>query len=306
MVPLDGSAFAERALAYGVGLAKASGGELLLIRVVVPPRYPAEYRHEGWLRAMAEAECYLDGLVGRPVSDVTVKAATYYGDPAIAIVNEVSRRPVDLLVMSTHGRAGLGGGLYGSVAEQVFRHLDVPALIVPPECRAVWPVDRRLRILVPLDGSELAAEVLPPARDLAGVLDAELRFLRVVAPPTFKHVEGYPDLGGVPRHVAVGEAKSYLETLAANVNAEGPTVTTEVVESTDIASTIAGAAPAAHTDVIAMATHGRSGVARLVMGTVAAGTIQRATVPILLVRPSPMHRPLVPPQIIKSAPGVRG
>jgi nucleotide-binding universal stress UspA family protein len=305
MVPLDGSLLAERALPYAQALAKASRGDIVVVRVVAPPRFPAEYHHLGQTNEMAEAQAYLATIVARMGPDVSIKAETYFDDPAMAIVNEVHRRPMDLLVMSTHGRAGLGGLIYGSVAEQVFRHLEIPALILPPGCSRVWPVDRRPRILVPLDGSDLASDVLPSARTLAGVLDAELRFLRIVAPPTFKHVEGYPDLVRVPRGADVGEAQSYLETIAANVPADGPIVTTEVVESTNPASTIATVAEENAADVIAMSTHGRSGIARLVMGSVAAGTIQRAAVPILLVRPTAMRHPMAQPQIIKSGPGIR-
>lgn len=289
MVPLDGSLLAERALPYARALAKAGGGEIVVVRVVAPPRFQSEYHRLGRTNAMAEAEAYLATIVARLEPDVTIRPETYFDDPAMAIVNEVHRRPVDVLVMSTHGRAGLGGLIYGSVAEQVFRHIAIPALIVPPNCSQEWPVGRRPRILVPLDGSDLVAEVIPSARELAEVLDAELRLLRIVA----------------PRGVDVGEAESYLETVAVNLRAEGQTVSTEVVESTNPASVIANAAEENDADVIAMSTHGRSGVARLVMGSVAAGTIQKATVPILLARPVAMRHPLAQPQMIKSAPGVR-
>jgi nucleotide-binding universal stress UspA family protein len=305
MVPLDGSALSERALPYAQALAKASRGNIVAVRVVAPSRFPSEYHRLGRTNAMAEAEAYLATIVACLGPDATIRGETYFDDPAMVILNEVHRRPVDVLVMSTHGQAGLGGLIYGSVAEQVFRHVAIPVLIVPPMCSREWPVDHRPRILVPLDGSDLAAEALPPARDLAGVLDAELRLLRIVASPTFKHVAGYPDLVAVPQGVKVGEAESYLETVAVNLRAEGQTVTTEVVESTNPATTIATVAEETRAHVIAMSTHGRSGVARLVMGSVAAGTIQKATVPILLVRPVAMHHPLAQPQIIKSAPRVR-
>jgi len=305
LVPLDGSPLAERALPYANALARASQGEVVVVRAVAPPRFPSEYHSSGRASAIAEAEEYLATIAARLGPGATIKRKTYYDDPAMAIVNEVQQHSVDLLVMSTHGRAGVSGLLYGSVAEHVFRHVAIPALIVPPGCSRTWPIERRLRVLVPLDGSELATAILPPARQLADVLGAEIRLLRIVAPPTFKHVEGYPDLIGVPHGADVGEAESYLETIAATFRADGQAVTTEVVDGTAAASTIADVAEQDDVDVIAMSTHGRGGVARLVMGSVAAGTIQRATTPILLLRPEAMHHPMAQPQIIKAAPGVR-
>jgi nucleotide-binding universal stress UspA family protein len=304
LVPLDGSELAERALPYAGALAKASGGTIIVMRVVPPFRFLAENLSDRRTRAMNEAGVYLRAIVARMEANVPIRAETYYDDPATAIATEVHRRPIDVLVMSTLGHTGPRGGIFGGVAEQVFRQMEIPALIVPPECIATWPVGRPRRILVPLDGSDLAAEVLDPAHDLAAVLGAELRLLRVVTPLPVDLVEGSPEPVGVSRRSGVAEATNYLAMTAAGLPTGGPTVMTRVVEGPNPVAAIASVAAEDAIDVIAMATHGRSGVTGWAMASVAAGTIQKATVPILLVRPRALGRATPQLQTIKSAPRI--
>jgi nucleotide-binding universal stress UspA family protein len=304
LVPLDGSELAKRALPYAGALAKVSGGTIVVMRVVPPFRFLAENLSDRRTRAINEAEVYLRTIVAQMEANVPIRAETYYDDPATAIATEVHRRPIDLLVMSTLGHTGPSGGIYGGVAEQVFRQMEIPALIVPPESVATWPVGRPRRILVPLDGSDLAAEVLGPACDLVTLLGAELRLLRVVTPPPVDLVEGPPEPAGVSGRSGVAEATNYLAATAAGLPTGGSMVMTRVVEDPNPAATIASVAAEDAVDVIAMATHGRSGVTGWAMASVAAGTIQKATVPILLVRPRALGRATPQLQTTKSAPRV--
>ena len=84
--------------------------------------------------------------------------------------------------MSTHGHGGLGRWLYGSVADEVLRRVPVPVLLVSAVCAQTWAQDQPLRVVAPLDGSDLAEEALGPARDLAATLGNELLLLGVVEP----------------------------------------------------------------------------------------------------------------------------
>ncbi len=142
LVPLDGSALAERALEPAIRLARQFGGEITLLRVVVPepvlvalpglsPRpydvYDAELR-----RDQEEAGAYLSGLkLQWHGAGVAIHAEVLSGTPAEMIVDVAQGRAVDLIVMSTHGRSGVNRLLYGSVAEAVLRGAHLPILLIP-------------------------------------------------------------------------------------------------------------------------------------------------------------------------------
>ena len=102
----------------------------------------------------------------------------YYDNPVHAILDAAERQHVDLIVMSTHGRGGLSRMLYGSVADQILRRASVPVLLVPSIVEHAWPTLGPRRILVPLDGSEFAAEALQAAELLTETLGADLTLLR--------------------------------------------------------------------------------------------------------------------------------
>jgi nucleotide-binding universal stress UspA family protein len=175
--------------------------------------------------------------------------------------------------------------VYGSVADDILRRADVPVLLIPPTIDHTWPTDRPLTILVPLDGSELAEEALRSAELLADLPGARLHLLRVIEPPP------YPLAGEGDVYVPIDDeaerasASAYLDDLAARLTRGGTQVTCEVATGLPV-TVIPRVAGACTADVIAMATHGRGGLARLVLGSVATGTLQRTHVPLLLIRPS--------------------
>ena len=149
LVPLDGSQLAEQALSPAVRLAERFGSQLLLLRVVVaervlpslpllalrPEYHPATLDNP----LVQEAEAYLAGL-RLPVMGVPVERQVLCGAPPELIMAVAAERGVDLIVMSTHGRAGLLRLLYGSVAEAVLRGATVPVLLVPSRACTPLPV----------------------------------------------------------------------------------------------------------------------------------------------------------------------
>src|SRR6185437_5734668 len=155
LVPLDGSNLAERALPYARVLAVASGAKLVLLRALEPSSISGPPVAEDGDKPMADAEAYLAGLFPGPNEASPVVTSVFRGDPGETILEEIRSRDVDLVVMSTHGRSGLSRAIYGSVAERVCHDATVPVLLVPAACEHTWPRDRRLKILVPLDGSTL-------------------------------------------------------------------------------------------------------------------------------------------------------
>ncbi|MBI3976961.1 MAG: universal stress protein [Chloroflexi bacterium] len=288
LVPLDGSSLAERALPYAVPLARAMGGHLVLVRAVAAHTFPGTDPTEAQVALTQQAESDLTAVAERVRADgVEAESVVYYDDPVSAILDAARRREAKLIVMSTHGRSGLGRWIYGSVADQVLRRAEAPVLLMPATADRRWSGGAR-RILVPLDGSDLAEEALILAAELARGLAAELYLLQVVEPPTSAYAEGYAFTEFDPEPELVG-ARRYLEGCAVGLRAAGRNVTVQSVLGQP-AQAVATIAREQSADLIVMATHGRGGLARLVMGSVATGILQRSTVPLLLVRPAALHR----------------
>jgi nucleotide-binding universal stress UspA family protein len=283
VVALDGSAFAERALPFATAVAERSGARLVLVRAA--PDDDLVEAHD-YLRGLAAPSRGIGGHGERPAVDTVA----HPGVPAAVLLDEAHRRGADLLVLATHGRSGLGRWRYGSVADAVLRHADVPLLLVPATGDRTWPGDRAPRLLVTLDGSDFARQALPAAQALAQLTGAEVVLLRVVEPPDsspFTPAVEEQLLGAAPEVTA---AEAYLEEVAAGLRAGGGEVTTCAVAG-PAAPTIAAVARDRDVDLIVMATHGRGGLARAVLGSVASGTLHRTDRPLLLVRPAGLRRP---------------
>jgi nucleotide-binding universal stress UspA family protein len=294
LLPIDGSALSARAVPFALRLATSANTQLIVVRAYLPSddslssrlHYPEKSRAERAQidrdQARAEFQSEVDRLRERdcPVGPYFVEGA------AADVIFETARQvQASVVVMSTHGRSGFGRWLYGSVADEAIRRVPVPVLLVSPVCGSDWTHPKATRVLVPLDGSDLAAEVLQPATDLAASLDAaEMMLLAIVEPP----VGGYPDEEVQVVSDPVWEqeqAMEYLETVAAKLASSAPGSITRRIAFGDAAPTIASVARDAEVDVIAMATHGRSGLARLALGSVATRTLQLAKVPVLVYRP---------------------
>lgn len=134
IVTLDRSAPAEQALAHGVEIAKAFGGRIEVVTVVPVMQQPVL---EGtpvpvnWDAEVAQDEEYLKGIAARvKEAGVEVRSEVRRGDVAEEILRHVEEAKADLIVMSTHGRSGLGRWVYGSIADRVLRHSPVPVLLV--------------------------------------------------------------------------------------------------------------------------------------------------------------------------------
>jgi nucleotide-binding universal stress UspA family protein len=285
LVPLDGSSLSEHALPYATRLACGTGARLVLVQATSPAPLPGESTRAAPETTAQEAEVKLAVLVNRLRSEgVGAEARVSDEDAATAIRHATADEGADVIVMSTHGRGGLGRWIYGSVADRMLQTALVPVLLVPAACSARWPADRPLRILVPLDGSSIAEEALDLARALAELGGLELHLLRVVEP--LAPIEPYG--GYVPPLVddsALDTARQYLERIATPLRTSGRMVTVRVATGGPAAQ-ISAAARDQQVDLIVLATHGRGGVTRLVMGSVAADVLRQASVPILMARPA--------------------
>jgi nucleotide-binding universal stress UspA family protein len=283
LIPLDGSALAERALPLAQQLANAAKGRLRLLWVV-----PSETGGASGARAeeadKAEAIHYLQKVADR-LAPANVDLEVRAGDPATEILACLAESKADLVVMSTHGRSGLGRWIYGSVADQVMREAPVPVVLVSATCAMrPWPTEHPPRVLVSLDYSELSEAVLSAVRELAATIGAEIILLSVTpllvtADPTGMAYVGY-DLDA-----DLADRKQYLEGVAARLREAGFTVTCRSTLGF-VDSEILQAAQEEDATLIALSTHGSGGVTRVLMGSVATGIVQRATTPVLIVRPA--------------------
>ena len=304
MVPLDGSPLAETALPAAVALAHATGRSLLLLGVAVPP---ARLGGLGWPPAalitpvpwwpleLADYEGYLAGVAARlQPRGLPVEILLRQGDPATEILAEVADNPaLHTIAMATHGRSGVARTVLGSVAERVLQAAAVPVLLVrggSPPAAATPPAYQR--ILVPLDGSPFAAQALDTATDLAGRTGATLLLLAVLPPlQTLSFAEAglRPYWSEAARIAAADSATLALTTTAVRLESQGLAVRTLLRHGSPAAEIVRCATDEA-ADLIVLATHGRSGLPRLWLGSVALGVVRSATQPVLTMRaPSAGH-----------------
>lgn len=263
LVPVDGSKFSEEMLPHAAGLAGTHGTTLAIMRVV---------DKDG---ARPEAEAYVKSLAD-PVGAQGM-CIVAHGDVADAIAQEARRVPRTLLAMTSHGRSGLMEAMLGSVALRIVRSGDA-ALVYRPAGRGGHgrtPIAVR-RIILPLDGTKLSEAVAPQAAEFAKWLDAELMVLGVIDPAA--HAEAGTTPGDV---MESSHVRSRAEGYAAQ---HGVRVTWDVLygEPVDaITDFING-----HQDVIlAMTTRGRQAMETAFLGSVTAGCLRKAGVPVLVRTP---------------------
>ena len=288
LVPLDGSSFGEHALPFALSLARRSGAQLHLAHVHGPPVPILADANDAELRGYERM--YLDGLVQRIEARWNVPITTMLLDgPVAQTLDEYAvTSEADLIVMTTHGRGALSRFWLGSIADTVIRQVSVPLLLIRPQEQ---PLDIAhepsvKHILIPLDGSALAEYMLTHATALGRLIQAEYTLLQVIEPVSM----GYgTELYGVAVDTQAIEqlrtqAQAYLDRRAVGLRADGLRVQTAAV--IDLAATaILNYAHEHAVDLIALATHGRTGLARWLVGGVADKVIRSATVPVLLHRP---------------------
>jgi nucleotide-binding universal stress UspA family protein len=308
LVPLDGSAFAEHALPPALAIARRAGAALRLASVATP--VAEAYAEAVYLAAPDLQEvvkgrhrAYLEDVAGRVRArwDGPVSRAVLEGEVAETLCADVAGSGADLVVMATHGRGPLGRFWLGSVADELVRRVSVPLLLVRPREQApdLGREPELGKVVVALDGTELAEQALGPAVDLAGLMpQAEVVLVRVIRPPL--PAAYLPDAAGVGTEaesildqvLAVQEqlrrdAQAYLAGVAERLKARGLRVRARVAVEEQPALALLHAAEEERAGLVALATHGRGGLARLLLGSVADKVIRGATVPVLVQRPRP-------------------
>ncbi len=296
LVPLDGSSFGEQALPLALSIARRSGASVKLVQVHVPftvmyadSLAPGTFEAEA--KVLEQELAYLDEVVKRlaPASSVPVTAVFLEG-PMIAemLSGHATTAGADLIVMTTHGRGPLSRFWLGSVADEMVRRATTPTVLVRPHEKApdlaAEPVLRH--VLVPLDGSALAEQVLGHAVALGGVMQSEFTLLRVYGPEIDLDMLTYAVVGGfepVTEDLRL-KALEYIDQVAERLKGQGVKVKTQVVQGQHPASAIINTAQKLAMDLIALETHGRRGIPRLLLGSVADKVIRGALSPVLVHR----------------------
>ena len=294
IVPLDGSEFSQTALPLALLLAEGRRAVVELVHVhepaqatagghVLSPRLDDEERRvmHDRLTALAADTMRRTGLAVIP--------RFLDGDVLPELQRFVADSGADLVVMTSHGRGGLSRLWFGSVTEGLLRSAHVPILLVRPAHRQP-PSGHFGRILVPLEHSRIAEEVLPHALALAELGKIEVLLVSVVDPtlaigPTAVDLRldsgpGEPLLESLAR--IAGER---LATLAAVIQPRGITVKTEVITDAFPAQCILASAEKHGVDLIALTTHARGTVGRLFVGATADKIMRGAHCPVLVVHP---------------------
>jgi nucleotide-binding universal stress UspA family protein len=298
LVPLDGSPFAEQALPWAAAIAGAARARLRLALVHQVPSPPPLDRATGALYAKIELALrksqgdYLTRVAERIRAEhqVQVAKAILQGAPARALGEYVAEVGVDLVVMTTHGIGGIRRAWLGSVADRLVRSLEIPMLLIrPKEDAAISGKAPGVReILVALDGSRRSEAVLPAAAALAAMLGGKLVLIQMVRPvvlktdPPLPFPTGYDDeLTRLSRE----QAQDYLDDVAQQLNAQGVSTTGAAVLGGSAFDAIQDASRAPGTGLVALATHGRGGVRRLMLGSVADKLVRGGDLPVLITRP---------------------
>jgi nucleotide-binding universal stress UspA family protein len=293
LVPLDGSEVAGHALTPAITLALQARAEVLLERVpvlahiVVPGEVgPALLYPEQSLDYSAEeAEAYLAGLQASLCQQgLRARALVRRGEPAAAIVETAADERADLVVMSSHGYSGVTRWLLGSVAEKVLRAAACPVLVIRS------PNSMR-HMLITLDGSALSEQALTPAMEIARGLNLRVTLFRATPRVELSKVEWFEAVergfGRQLEQQIYAEATIYLQDIADAWGKLGLDIDT-VVSFEPAAENILRCAEQRQADVIAMATHGRTGLRRWIYGSVAEKVLRGACFSMLIVRP-PNH-----------------
>jgi len=189
--------------------------------------------------------------------------------PSVALVEHVEEQKPDLVVMATHGRGPVSRSWIGSTADRLIRSGTAPVLTVRPEDGSEPPTDRRWvveRVLVPLDGSSLSEAAIQGAFDAFGE-SIELVLLRVAETGHMPGSVYIPDQILYNRR-AEEEAAAYLDGMVAGLNAAGRSVRSVLRVGERASREIVEAAESEACDAVAMATHGRGGLARIALGSV--------------------------------------
>lgn len=292
LVPLDGSAFSESSLPLALEISRRTGAAVHLATVLEPV---TSFAYEGWEGAAVEwsneyLESVTERIEGQAGGEVTT--AVLSGHTVEMLQGEAESRDVDIVVMATHGRGALSRMWLGSVADGFVRQANLPVVLVRPEENAepATNFEHAFEILmIPLDGSALSEAALEHAVEFGELFASAYHLTRVVSYPVDIASPYLPHTAQINEQVMADAKKGaaeYLEASADAMRRRGLRVTTSVAVDAQAGNGVLGEAEAVGADMVAMATHGRKGLSRTILGSAADKIVRGLHTPVLLFRPS--------------------
>lgn len=281
LVPLDGSPESNVSLPLALSLAQSSGGSIWLLRVARDSAMPDDHA------ATHEAGQSLERIARElATTGVDVHPVIRQGDAAQEIIHLSLDVGADVIVMRTHGAAGLERAVFGSVAEEVLKKIGIPLVLVRPGGRRIAHIRK---LLVPVDGSPGGAVALRTAAEVARATRASIKVVEVVVPiPPRVYAAPY-DYAGVAFYDsawdddALASARVYVDAVAARLRDIGLSVDSETRMARGVADAIVETAEQAAVDMIVMSTQALTGPARALLGSVADAVVRTSHCPVLLV-----------------------
>ena len=296
LVPLDGSKRAERILPHVKQLADHFEAKIMLVHIVEPhiefsgsqKAHQDEAIEDMW-QQIENSEVYLARLKEQLEAEgVHTLSQVDPGDVVKTILRSAQGWNADLIAMASHGRTGLSRVFYGSVAAGILHQVNRPLFLIRAEGdeeENLQDVNGYKTILVPLDGSKRAERILPHAEELAFRFEAGIVLLRVVGLIGNSTRPNVPfsklDLGNEEQRY--DDAKSYLTAIRGEFREKGIKAKA-VIKKGPVVRWIGNVAMSEDVDLIAMASHGHTGLERVFYGSVAAGVLHQVDRPLLLIR----------------------
>ena len=317
LVPLDGSPLAESALRVAARIAYASDGTILLLRVIGVPTTYTPYIYGSDMAQSPQlaqdmidmeqenAEKYLAEIARLDIlAGIQAETTIIAGSAGMSIIDAAKEEKVDLIVMSSHGETGFKRFALGSVAQYVSRRSSVPVLVLQDDGSSPLSISpepkklsRSITALVALDGSELAEAALEPAAHVVAALARPVQGTLLLSTVANKQADRAKH--GSEEFMR-DEAKKYLTGIGerlggSDVGKLNLVIEWSIEESNDVAKALIEAAESGKViessyeftgcDLIAIATHGRGGLNRLMAGSVTEDVLGSTTLPMLIVRP---------------------
>jgi nucleotide-binding universal stress UspA family protein len=297
LVPVDGSPLAEQALPYAAALASNN----TTIRLLLVLRDPEPVRDllgreavsrdevlQQWRDAATASLRQLADRTRQYAGDLAFNVEVTVGDPAEQILKVAQERAIDLIVMTSHGRGAAGRVVYGSVADRVVRNASLPVMMIRPEDAAPERGAAAIRrLVVPLDGSAVAAQALPMAKQLARQLRAPVQLISVIdvyrdlSPAAAYGIAFSQQIYDEMETYAQQQTQKMLTQAADQLAAAGVSVNWTVLSGPPAPAIMDATRPG---DIIVLTSHGRGGLRRWLIGSVAEKLVRESAVPLVLLR----------------------